>query len=73
MDLEVQMTSLFLIYVTVLRKYVFYSTLFISDNKANVGDLIAATSLVILLKMGLKSSIFRSMWPSNLMDDLEKQ
>ena len=35
-------------------------------------DLIAATCLVILLKIGFKSSIFRSMWPSNLMDDLEK-
>ena len=29
-------------------------------NKANLRDLIAATSLVILLKIGFKSSIFRS-------------
>ena len=42
-------------------------------NKANLRDLIAATSLVILLKIGFKSLIFRSMWPSNLMDDVEKQ
>ena len=41
-------------------------------NKANLGDLIAATSLVILRKIGFKSSIFRSMSSSNLMDDLEK-
>ena len=41
-------------------------------NKANLRDLIAATSLVILRKIGFKSSIFRSMWSSNLMDDLEK-
>ena len=33
-------------------------------NKANLRDLIAATSLVILLKIGLKSSIFRSMFLS---------
>ena len=45
----------------------------IPHNKANLRDLIAATSLVILLKIGLKSSIFPSMWPSNLMDDLKKQ
>ena len=44
-----------------------------SLNKANLRDLIAATSLEILLDIGFKSSIFRSMWPSNLMDDLEKQ
>ena len=42
-------------------------------NKANLRDLIAATSPVILFKIGFKSSIFWSMWPSNLMDDLEKQ
>ena len=42
-------------------------------NKANLRDLVAVTSLVILLKIGLKSSIFRSVWPSNLMDDLAKQ
>ena len=44
----------------------------IPHNKANLRDLIAATSLMILLQIGLKSSIFPSMWPSNLMDDLEK-
>ena len=43
------------------------------QNKANLRDLIAATSLVILFKIGFKSSIFWSMWPSNLMEDLEKQ
>ena len=32
-----------------------------NENKANLRDLIAATSLVILLKIGFKSSIFRSM------------
>ena len=42
------------------------------SNMANLRDFIAATSLVILLKIGFKSSIFRSMWPSNLMDDLKK-
>ena len=42
-------------------------------NKANLRDLIAATSLVILLKIGFKSLIFLSMWPSNLMNNLEKQ
>ena len=42
-------------------------------KKANLRDLIAANSLVILLKIGFKLSIFRSMLPSNLMDDLEKQ
>ena len=38
----------------------------------NLRDLIAATSLVILRKIGFKSSIFRSMWSSNVMVDLEK-
>ena len=41
-------------------------------DKANLSDLIAATSLIILHKIGFKSSIFQSMWPSNLMDDLKK-
>ena len=36
------------------------------QNKANLRDLIAATSLVILLEIGFKSSFMRSMWPSNL-------
>ena len=35
-------------------------------------ELIAATGLVILLKIGPKSSIFRPVWPWNLMDDIEK-
>ena len=40
-------------------------------NKANLRDLIAATGLVILLK--LDSFIdFSAMWPWNLIDDLEK-
>ena len=42
-------------------------------SEANLRDLIAATCLVILLKIGFKSSIFRSMSPSNLMDDLKKK
>ena len=43
-------------------------------NKANLRDLIAATGLVILLKLDSdKSSIFQLVWPWNLMDDLEKQ
>ena len=42
------------------------------ENKANLKDLTAATSLVILRKIGFKSPIFWSMWSSNLMDDLEK-
>ena len=42
-------------------------------KKANLRDLIAATGQVILLKIGFKSSIFRPMWPWNLMDDPEKQ
>ena len=42
-------------------------------KQGNLRDLIAVTSLAILLKIGFKSSIFRSMWPWNLMDDLEKQ
>ena len=41
-----------------------------SMNKAN---LIAVTSLAILLKIGFKSSIFRPVWPWNLMDDLKKK
>ena len=39
-------------------------------NKANLRDLIAATGLVILLK--LDSKIFQPVWPWNLMDDPEK-
>ena len=34
---------------------------FFSENKANLRDLIAATGLVILLKIGIKSSIFLPM------------
>ena len=41
-------------------------------NKANLRDLIAATGLVMLLKIGLKYLISQPVWPS-LMDDLEKQ
>ena len=43
-------------------------------NKANLRDLIAATGLVMLLKIGLKLKylISQPVWPS-LMDDLEKQ
>ena len=42
-------------------------------NKTNLRDLISATGLVILLQIEFKSSIFRPVWPSNLIYDLEKQ
>ena len=42
-------------------------------NKANLRDLIAATVLVFLLKIGFKSLIFGPMWPGNLMEDFKKQ
>ena len=42
-------------------------------NKANLRDLIAATVLVFLLKIGFKSLIFGTVRPGNLMEDLEKQ
>ena len=41
-------------------------------SKANLRDLIAATCLINLTQIGLKSSIFQPVWPWNLMDDLEK-
>ena len=37
-------------------------------NKANLSDLIAATGLVFLLKIGFKSLIFGTVWPGNLME-----
>ena len=40
-------------------------------NKANLRDLMDATRLEILFKIGFKSSIFRPLWPWNLMDDLK--
>ena len=43
------------------------------NNNANLRDLIATTGLVILLKLGFKSSIFRPVLPWNLMNDLKKQ
>ena len=43
------------------------------QNKANLRDLIAATGLVILLKLDLNFSIFQPVWPWNLMDDPKKQ
>ena len=42
------------------------------DNKANLRDLIAATGLVFLLKIGFKSLIFEPMWPGNLIEDHNK-
>ena len=42
-------------------------------NEANLRDLIAATGLVFLLKIGFKSLTFGPMWPGNLMEDLKKQ
>ena len=44
--------------------------LFSYNNKANMRDLLAATSLVILLKL---DSNHRSSWPWNLMDEFKKQ
>ena len=44
-----------------------------TKNKANLRDLIAATGLVFLFKIGFKSLIFGPMWPGNLMEDLKKQ
>ena len=38
-------------------------------NKANLRDLIAATSLVILLKLDSNHWFFQPIWPRNLMDD----
>ena len=42
-------------------------------NKANLRDLIAATGLVIFLKLWFKSLIFQPIFHWNLMDDLEKK
>ena len=44
-----------------------------NQYKANLRDLIAATGLVFLLKIGFNSLIFGPMWPGNLMEDLKKQ
>ena len=41
-------------------------------NKANLRDLITATGLVFLLKIGFKLLSFGPMWPRNLMEDLKK-
>ena len=41
------------------------------NNKANLRDLIAATGLVILLKLDSNRRLFSPLWPCNLMDDLE--
>ena len=43
------------------------------QNKPNLRHLIAATGLVIATQIGLKSSIFQRVWPSNLIDDFAKQ
>ena len=42
-------------------------------NKANLRDLIAATGLVFLHKIGLKSLIFWPMWHGNFMEEVENQ
>ena len=42
------------------------------SNKAILRDLIAATSLVILLKLDSSRRFFQPMWPWNLMDDPEQ-
>ena len=44
----------------------------IMPSKANLRELIAATGLAILLKIGFKSAIFLPVWPWNLMDDLKQ-
>ena len=41
----------------------------IKVNKANLRDLIAATGLVILLKLDLNRRFFQPVWPWNLKDD----
>ena len=46
---------------------------YLKNNKANLRDLIAATGLVFLFKIGFKSLIFLTVWPGNLMEDLKKQ
>ena len=46
--------------------------LILNLNKANLRDLIAATGLAFLLKIGFKSLIFGPMWPANLMKDIKK-
>ena len=43
-----------------------------SENKANLRDLIAATGLLILLKLDSNHQLFSPVWTWNLMDDLEK-
>ena len=42
-------------------------------NEANLRDLVAATGLVFLLKIGFNTLIFGPMWPGNLVEDLKKQ
>ena len=54
------------------RNYMKMHPLWLYWNKANLRDLIAATSREILKQIGFKSSIFQPMWPSHLMDDLKK-
>ena len=43
------------------------------DNMANLRDLITATGLVSLLSLDSNCRNLWHVWPSNLMDDLEKQ
>ena len=60
---------------TIYTEYCSYfanSSYFANFNKANLRDLIAATGLVILLKLNLNCRLF-SLWPWNLMDNLEKK
>ena len=42
-------------------------------NEANLRDLVAVASLLILPKLDLNDRFFQPVWPENLMDDLEKQ
>ena len=44
-----------------------------NSNKANLRDLIAATGLVILLKLDSNLRFFLPVWPWNSMEDLKKQ
>ena len=55
------------------QKFAKNSNFAILQNKENLRDLIAATGLMILTQIGFKSYIFQTLWPWNLMDDLEKQ
>ena len=75
-DQKIHQSSASLAFVCgIHRRPVNFSLLLIDRkmNKANLRDLIAATGLVILLKLDLNRSIFQPVWPWYLMDDPKKQ